>query len=238
MSRALPATELRSPSLLAGARRAETAPANTSKHASERHQQGRPSSRGWGTPGTRHLPLPRSRQAGYSQVTPKFFPKMPPQRAALVGGPAAPPLFTFFLGRGQRVGPAGESPEGGLGGWDQSIPEGREGAKELGACGVSPPNSAAQVKPPRGHLCQGTREPTSSFITSQPRPSPRWLSTHPPGGRERKRRNRRGGSRAARPPRGRAASGSPSHPKGPAGIPSPGQGQRWHCLPHFGGRPV
>lgn len=56
------------------------------------------------------------RQAGYSQVTPKFFPKMPPQRAGFVGGPAAPPLFTFFLGRGQRVGPAGESPEGGFGG--------------------------------------------------------------------------------------------------------------------------
>lgn len=59
---------------------------------------------------TRHFP---GKQATCRLLSshPKFFPKMPPSGAGLVGGPAAPPLFTFFLQRGQRAGPARESPD-------------------------------------------------------------------------------------------------------------------------------
>lgn len=78
-----------------------------------------------------------------------------------MGGPAAPPLFTFFLWRGQRAGPARESPErqvGEVGGdGPKALLRGREGAKELGVlCGLPPPLHCSGGASQRASL-QGNR---------------------------------------------------------------------------------
>lgn len=175
--RALPVTELWSPTLMARARSAEMAPAGTlwkeiggvlPPPGVEEQQQALP----------RQASRPR-RQAGHSQVTPKFLPK------GLASWVVRQLPHYLLPRRGQRVGPARESPErqvGWSGRWALILPEGGEGAREPECCRASlPPHPTAQVEPPRGHLCQGKRELTS-VISSPPRPSPPWLSTHPPGG--------------------------------------------------------
>lgn len=128
---------------------------------------------------------------------------MPPQGDGCLGGLAALPLFPR---RGQKEGPARKPPEGRAGvvrgtGWGAE-PK----SWECRGASLPPPHSTAQVEPPRGHLCQGTGEQTSSLISSQPRPNPQRLSTRLPGGRGEEEEGPEEREPAGSPPGGRGPS--------------------------------